>query len=181
MATPESISRKEFLMKMGFSGASLMAVLASCVNKEDTYVNALTLTEAQTAPPTTTTTTTSTGTTTTTSTGTTVSTGTASNAPASFIVKVDLSASGNAALKTVGGYVIQSSIVVAQVAKGVYAAATQTCSHEPKKKVIFSNGEFFCTDHGARFDLNGKGLNSNGSRGLATYKTTLVDNVLYIS
>lgn len=36
MLTQESINRKEFLMKMGFSGAALMAALSSCLNEKQT-------------------------------------------------------------------------------------------------------------------------------------------------
>ena len=71
------------------------------------------------------------------------------------LLTIDLSTA--TALKTVGGYLIQSSIVVAQVSAGIYVAVTQTCSHEPKKAIIFNKTEFYCTVHGARFDLTGKG------------------------
>ncbi len=36
MLTQESINRKEFLMKIGFSGAALMAALSSCLNEKQT-------------------------------------------------------------------------------------------------------------------------------------------------
>jgi cytochrome b6-f complex iron-sulfur subunit len=36
MLTQESINRKEFLMKMGFGGAALMAALSSCLNEKQT-------------------------------------------------------------------------------------------------------------------------------------------------
>lgn len=95
-------------------------------------------------------------------------------------VTVDLTSTANAALKNVGGYVVTNNIVVANTAQG-YVAATVVCSHEGERKVQLRNGEFFCTAHDARFDLTGKGLNANGSRGLTVYKVAQSGNVLTIS
>lgn len=142
---------------MGFRGAALVAVLASCVKEEDTYVEALTLSGTSTATTPTTTPTVSTITT------------EELNKITNYKLKLDLSTTANAKLKTVGGYITQSSIVVALTSTG-YVAATQTCTHEPKKQVIYSQNEFYCTAHGARFSTAGKGLNSLGSKGLTVYK-----------
>tara|TARA_R110001592_G_scaffold328533_2_gene610159 strand:- start:158 stop:517 length:360 start_codon:yes stop_codon:yes gene_type:complete len=70
---------------------------------------------------------------------------------------IDLSASSSSALQNNGGYLILNNIVVAKNNSGNYVAATVVCSHEQKKDVIFRSNEFYCTAHGARFDLNGKG------------------------
>jgi Rieske Fe-S protein len=190
------MTRYEFLKKAGFSGGALMAVLASCVKNEDTYIEALvqspegstsTTTPAAgtTTPATgTTTTTPATGTTTpatgtTTPSTTTVSTAADSkylittealNAISNTKLKLDLSLASYAKLKTNSGYVVASGIVIALSKTGQYIAATVTCSHEPKKKVIYSNGEWFCPEHSARFSEAGAGLNSNGKKGLAVYK-----------
>lgn len=172
------MNRVEFLKSMGFKGASLMAVLTSCVNKEDTFVEALVV---STTP------TTGTGSSTGTSTGTTTGTpvtGTITtdelNKITNVKLKIDLTASSVSSLTKVGGYVIQSKIVVARTGTNTFAAATQTCTHEPKNKVIYSQGEFYCTDHGARFSLAGAGLNSLGSRGLTTYKTATDGKTLVV-
>jgi nitrite reductase/ring-hydroxylating ferredoxin subunit len=140
------MNRYHFLKAMGFRGAALMAVMASCVKPEDTYVDALALAKD----------------------------GTTSGGPAStttVVTTIDLTSSAGAALRAVGGYLVKNSIVVAQVSAGVYAAVTQTCSHEPKKQVTFNVNEFYCTAHGARFGLDGSGKNSLGSRGITAYKT----------
>ena len=79
-----------------------------------------------------------------------------------------------------GGYVAQSGIVVAQVSTGVYVAVTQTCSHEPRQNVIFNKTEFYCTVHGTRFDLTGKGKNSFGSRGIAVYNVATDGKTLVV-
>jgi cytochrome b6-f complex iron-sulfur subunit len=94
---------------------------------------------------------------------------------------LDLTAAANAALKNVGGYTVQNSIVVVNVGGSNYVAVTHICSHDQKKEVIFQNNEFYCTAHGARFDLTGKGLNGNGSKGLTVYTATLASDILTIS
>lgn len=163
------MTRYEFLKSMGFRGAALMAAMTSCVKEEDTFVEALTINPNQTSG-----TTSGTGTTTGTTSGTstTTTTGTITTEELNKItgvkLKIDLTTSTK--LSTVGGYLQQSGIVVAQVSTGVYAAVTQTCTHEPKKKVIFNKNEWYCTDHGARFSLTGSGLNSLGKKGITVYK-----------
>lgn len=151
---------------MGFRGAALMAVMTSCIREEDTYIDALTEKPA--------------GTTATTPVTTPPSTTTDLSTIKNPLLTLDLSAAANASLKTVGGYIAKSGIVVAQTSTGNYAAVTQTCSHEPKKKIIFNKTEFYCTDHGARFDLTGKGLNSFGSRGLTVYKVAVSGTTLVV-
>jgi nitrite reductase/ring-hydroxylating ferredoxin subunit len=93
---------------------------------------------------------------------------------------IDLSASTASKLQNNGGYLIKNNIVVARDLKGEYVAASVVCSHELRKNVIYRNDEFYCTVHGARFDLTGKGLNNDGRRGLQIYATSLQDNILSI-
>ena len=95
-------------------------------------------------------------------------------------ITLDLNDSSNAALKTVGGYVIVSRIVIARVSADSYAAVTQVCSHENKAKVIFRNSEFYCTEHGARYTTAGVGLNSEGKKGIKAYTTALEGTTLKI-
>lgn len=160
------MTRYEFLKSIGFKGGALMAVLTSCVTEEDTYVPALTIdpNAATTIPP-----------------GTVIpSNGTNPSTITNPLLKLDLTVSATSKLKTVGGYLVQSGIVVAQVSSGVFVAVTQTCSHEPKKAIIYSGNEFYCTKHGARFDLNGKGKNSLGSGGIAVYKVATDGKTLVV-
>lgn len=88
--------------------------------------------------------------------------------PVDFIL--DLDDSGNVALKHKGGYIIANGVVVARSNYGKLVAATQTCSHQRNKQIIFSDDEFVCQVHGARFDLKGNGLNSYASQGLRIFK-----------
>ena len=64
--------------------------------------------------------------------------------------------------------------------QGNFIAATQVCSHKTIKQVVFRNDEFYCTEHGARFTQQGVGLNSDASKGLLIYPTTLQDQILSI-
>lgn len=88
---------------------------------------------------------------------------------------INLNDTVNAALANNGGYVIQNSVVIARTNTGAYAAATVICSHEGQQQVTYrgSVNQWYCTAHGATFDINGVGQNANGSRGLTIYKTQL--------
>jgi nitrite reductase/ring-hydroxylating ferredoxin subunit len=90
---------------------------------------------------------------------------------------VDLTDPSNASLQTNGGFVIANDIVVARTKSGEFVAATVICSHKNNKKVryIAKENEWQCSVHGARFGLDGQGLNKKGFRGLQTYNTELVD------
>lgn len=131
--TSLNMTRLDFLKSVGFGGASLMAVLASCQ-------------KSSIAP-----------------------------APTNVDFTLDLTATANATLKNSGGYVVMNGLVVARTSSGTYVAASHTCTHEGSQKVIFSAGEFYCTEHGARFSTTGQGLNSYGSNGLTVYKTQQTD------
>ncbi|TDE15257.1 Rieske 2Fe-2S domain-containing protein [Dyadobacter psychrotolerans] len=174
------MTRIEFLKSVGFKGPALMALLTSCVNQQDTVVDALSILA-------------------TTDTQVTIDTANISGTGAVSVkfptklaittdalnklsakLKIDLTTTSNAALLKVGGYLVKSGIVVAQSSSGVLVAATQTCSHEPKKAIIFNKTEFYCTQHGARFSLTGSGLNTYGKNGLTIYKVATDGNTVVI-
>ena len=98
------------------------------------------------------------------------------SAPAGTVdFTLDLTASANAALTTNGGFIISNKVVIAKDTSGNYVAATQVCSHEGNVQVSYNKAanNYTCSVHGATFDLQGKGTNSNGSKGLTIYKTSL--------
>jgi cytochrome b6-f complex iron-sulfur subunit len=103
-----------------------------------------------------------------------------SNITPSGTFSLDLAAASNANLAKDGGYVINNSVVIARVGIN-YIAATLICSHEGREQITFKNGEWYCTAHGARFDTTGKGLNSEGKKGLFVYNTSLSGNTLTIT
>ena len=194
----EKYNRYEFLKKMGFQGGALMAVLASCTQQEDSVLESLIVNKngetvaaldstknsaAVSTPSTSTGGTTSGGTTTggTTTGGSTsattlpigkVTTAELANVK-SPLVKLDLTTSSASPLATTGGYILanSNSIVIGRTAAGDYVAATTTCTHEPKRQVIFNRTEYFCTAHGARFSLTGSTLNTVARSPITVYKT----------
>ena len=95
---------------------------------------------------------------------------------------LDLALSENAALTVNGGYLIANRVVVAKDTSGNYVAATQVCSHQGNVQVIYNKAanNYFCSAHGAAFDLAGKGTNANGSKGLTIYKTQLTGTKLRV-
>jgi len=181
------MTRYEFLKSAGFSGAALMALLTSCVREDDKYINALTVAPDGSAI----------GTTAGSTTGSTVETATGNiggntsaisgiitteelNKIPSTKANIDLTSANYAKLMTVGGYLIVSNIIIALSKANTYIAATVTCSHEPKKQMIFYNNEWYCTAHGARFSLTGVGLNGNGRAGLKVYKVATDGKTLVV-
>lgn len=176
------MTRLDFLKSMGFRGPALMALLTSCVNKEDTVLDALTIAAApETVAETTAAAGETLGTTSTVKLLSALAISTeALNKITGVKLKIDLTASLSAALLKVGGYLVQSGIVVAQSTAGVLVAATQTCTHEPKKAIIFNKTEFYCTQHGARFSLAGAGLNTFGKNGLTIYKVATDGNTVIV-
>jgi cytochrome b6-f complex iron-sulfur subunit len=86
---------------------------------------------------------------------------------------LDLNDPSYATLNTVGKYVTAIRTVIARISATTFAAVTQVCSHQGRANVIYQNTEFYCTQHGAKFDINGRGLNSNGKNGLTVYMTAL--------
>lgn len=105
---------------------------------------------------------------------------TVSPAAGSVDFTIDLSAAANSALTKNGGYLIKNNIVIAKTSQGTFAAVTVVCSHEQKKEVMYRTDRFYCTAHGAEFDNAGKGLNSNGKKNLAVYKTELTGTTLRV-
>lgn len=102
--------------------------------------------------------------------------------PLAADIILDLSDSKYAALKANNGYVVLSAqnVVVARTATNTYVAVTLICSHEQRREITYRSGEFYCTAHGARFDNSGKGLNTEGKKGLTLYTTSLNGTTLTV-
>lgn len=87
-------------------------------------------------------------------------------------------------LNDLGEYVVHQGVVIARSEFGDqgYLAASVTCSHESLQEVTYdgNNGEWFCTAHGARYDLQGGGLNAFGEGGLTIYQTSLDGRTLRV-
>lgn len=147
----EKMNRMEFLKSLGLKGASLFAVYCAA--------SSLTSCINESMDPN-------------------LNPGTGAGDP--NVLSLDLSSSAYSDLNTVGNYVIVNRIVIARISETAFAAVTQVCSHEGKRKVYFRSGEFYCPEHGARFDTSGKGLNSKGSKGLKAYQTEFSGTLLKV-
>lgn len=97
------------------------------------------------------------------------------------LLSIDLTSSAASPLKTVGGYIRQNNVVLARVSTTEYVAVTQTCSHEGRKEIMFTNNQFYCTAHGAVFNKAGVGQNSNGRGGIKVFKVSISGNMLTVT
>lgn len=79
--------------------------------------------------------------------------------------------------------VTAEKVVVARLADGSYAAASQVCSHQNFETVIYEADadQWFCQTHGALFDRgDGTPENDVTDNPLRIYTTTLEGNVLRV-
>ncbi|MEL7021182.1 MAG: Rieske 2Fe-2S domain-containing protein [Bacteroidota bacterium] len=93
---------------------------------------------------------------------------------------LDLTDPEYAALQDTDSFVIVDKVVVARTTTGDYIAATVVCSHAQLEQIRLRDDEWYCTAHGARYDLEGDGLNENGRRGLTIYNTEIDGNMLRV-
>ena len=84
---------------------------------------------------------------------------------------VDLSSA--TALASVGGYIIKNNVVIAKTGANSYVAASSICPHENRNAMIFSNGSYYCREHGAVFNTAGSPSNNITNRSLVVYNTSL--------
>jgi cytochrome b6-f complex iron-sulfur subunit len=150
------MNRKEFLKGLGFSGAAIFATYC---------MGGLTACSSSTSSPT-------------------PSNPTNPGTTTKVDFTLDLTQNANAALNVNGGFVINTAnqVVVARTTSGSFAAVTIVCSHEGNPNVSYNSSanNFRCSVHGATFDLQGRGTNANGSRGIKAYQTTLTGNLLRV-
>lgn len=99
--------------------------------------------------------------------------------PASVDLTVDLSTT--TALANTGGYTIVSNVVIANTGNGNYVAASITCPHENKNAIKYTQGVFYCPEHGAAFSTNGSCTNGVTGRALKIYTVTKSGNTLKIT
>lgn len=101
--------------------------------------------------------------------------------PISVDFTLDLTTSGNAALKTNGGFVVSQNIIVARTSAGAYIAVQQSCTHAQYPLEYQSgNHRFYCNNHGSTFTETGAVTTGPAQTSLTTYKTTLTGNSLRI-
>jgi cytochrome b6-f complex iron-sulfur subunit len=92
-----------------------------------------------------------------------------------------LTAAANAPLKSNGGFVYSSGIIVARTTSGTYIAVSQTCTHAGSTVQYVPNGNrFYCPAHGSNFAADGSVINGPAGSPLGRYNTTLNGNSLRV-
>lgn len=76
-------------------------------------------------------------------------------------------------LASIGGYIIQNNVVIAKTGTNSYVAASSICPHENRNAMVFSNGSYYCQEHGAVFTNVGTPSNNITNRSLKVYNTSL--------
>lgn len=93
---------------------------------------------------------------------------------------LDLSASSNAALNNVGGFIYNGGVVVACIAANSYVALSKTCTHQGCT-VAFGGGTFNCPCHGGQYNTNGNVIAGPPPSPLKKYTCTLNGNILNVA
>ncbi len=95
---------------------------------------------------------------------------------------LDLTASGNAALNTVGGFVYSGNIIIIRTGDTSYTALSKVCTHQGcTVSYNKSSNRLVCPCHGAQFNTGGSVLQGPASRALTSYTVTVNGNTLTIS
>ncbi len=96
------------------------------------------------------------------------------SAPTNVDFTLNLNDSANSTLKSPGGYVYNSGVIVAHTTSGSYVAVSLACTHAGST-VYYDPGSnhFMCPAHGSVFATNGSVINGPASSPLATYHTAL--------
>lgn len=101
-------------------------------------------------------------------------------APTNVDFTIDISTSAYAPLKSNGGSVYKSGVIIARTNTGTFLAYSQYCTHAGCT-VNFSGTNYFqCYCHGSEFDSNGKVLRGPANSPLAKYKTQLTGTMLRV-
>jgi cytochrome b6-f complex iron-sulfur subunit len=97
-------------------------------------------------------------------------------------LEIDLSKPENQSLVPVGGSLVKSGIIVAQVAQDSYTALAVACTHEGTSVIYRSaQQDFRCPNHGSLFDVNGAVKLGPAQSNLKKYTVTKTGNILRIT
>jgi cytochrome b6-f complex iron-sulfur subunit len=106
---------------------------------------------------------------------------TSPNPPQNVDFSLDLTASENSALNSVGGYVYRSGVIVANLGSNIFAAVSQACTHQGFTLIYQqSNNRFHCNNHGSNFSTSGSVINGPATNSLKKYNAQLNGNVLHV-
>jgi len=100
--------------------------------------------------------------------------------PTNVDFTLDLTAPSNGALKSTGGYIYNSGVIVAN-AGSAYIAVSAACTHQGNSVVYDETSHgFYCPAHGSRFSQSGAVTNGPAASPLTSYKTTLTGTQLRV-
>jgi cytochrome b6-f complex iron-sulfur subunit len=105
-----------------------------------------------------------------------------STAPTNVNFTLDLSSSANAALNTVGGYMVTNGVIVIKYNATTFEAYSAACTHEGQQ-VVYQSGssQIYCPRHGATFNpASGAVTGGLASSSLTKYTVTQSGNILTV-
>lgn len=101
--------------------------------------------------------------------------------PGSIDLTIDLTNPAFVALKSIGGFVITEGIIISRIANGGYIAFQSACTHNSYPiEFQLNNNRFYCSGHGATFNLSGVVTNGPAIKPLTPYTIQLTGNSLRV-
>jgi len=97
------------------------------------------------------------------------------SAPTNVDFTVDLTKN----LLTNGAYHVQSGVIVAKTSTGTYIAFQAACTHEGQE-LTYTNSQFYCSRHGARFSNTGSVVSGPTSVSLKQYNAVVTGTSLRV-
>jgi cytochrome b6-f complex iron-sulfur subunit len=155
----KNLSRGQFLKQLGLSSGALMAFY--CLGT----VTACTKDEGEPAPS-----------------GTNNNSSGGNNTPTKIDFTLDLASNDFRKLKTEGEFVYKDDIIIANVKGGKYVALSKACTHAGTTvQYRFNENDFWCSNHGSEFGVDGKVEKSPAASALKLYKTELTGDKLRVT
>ena len=107
---------------------------------------------------------------------------TITTSPANVNFTLDLTAAGNSALNTVGGYLVSNGVIVIRYNAATFEAYSAACTHEGQQLIYQSSGtQIYCSRHGGTFNpTTGAVLGGPPPSALTKYTATLSGNILTV-
>ncbi len=105
-----------------------------------------------------------------------------STAPTNVNFTLDISSSANAALNTVGGYLVSNGVIVIRYNATTFEAYSAACTHEGQQ-VVYQPGssQIYCSRHGATYNpTSGAVTGGPAPSALTKYTVTQSGNILTI-
>ncbi len=85
------------------------------------------------------------------------------------------------ALATIGGFLVSQGVLVARVNASSFIAVSAACTHQGTTINYNASGNnFFCPNHGARFDSSGAVTQGPATTDLKKYNTSLAGSSLRV-